>query len=164
MVGPRARPLHKLCRYLDGPARMPPSLHVQIVRASAILRDVLWQELQCRVTMKASVFSFVDDTHPATTELLDDAVCEIVWSIMGRNWSNLRTPRTGESTRGKGAETCRIDGALVSTRGADSSNPCKRKQDLRWLSSGPAPPVASLSSQFSSVLHDSRQLRLPSSD
>jgi hypothetical protein len=35
---------------------------------------IVWQEFQCDKTMEARVFGFVDDTHAATAELLDDSV------------------------------------------------------------------------------------------
>jgi len=36
--------------------------------------DVFWEKLESNESMKPCVLSFVDDTHPAASQLLDDAV------------------------------------------------------------------------------------------
>jgi hypothetical protein len=41
------------------------------------------QELEGDKAAEIYVFGFVDDSHPATAELLDDTVCEMVWPIIG---------------------------------------------------------------------------------
>ena len=39
-----------------------------------IFGDLIGQELEGHKTMESDVFGLVDDTHPASAELLDDAV------------------------------------------------------------------------------------------
>jgi hypothetical protein len=39
-----------------------------------VFRDVIWQKLEGDKAMEPNIFGFVNDTHPATTQLLNDAV------------------------------------------------------------------------------------------
>ena len=39
-----------------------------------IARDVIGKELKCHETVQAGVLSFVDHTHPAAAQFLDDAI------------------------------------------------------------------------------------------
>ena len=39
-----------------------------------ILPDFIWQELQGGKSVQVYVFRLIDDTHPTTAQLLDDAV------------------------------------------------------------------------------------------
>src|SRR5262249_4446131 len=40
----------------------------------SIIRHVFWQKLQSDEAMQASIFGFIDNTHPATTQFFKDSI------------------------------------------------------------------------------------------
>ena len=55
-------PMHSLC------------LAPESFQCLMVPRDFVWQELERHEAVQACILGLVDDTHPTTTEFLDDAV------------------------------------------------------------------------------------------
>jgi hypothetical protein len=54
--------------------RGSPSFALEPFKYLRIMCEVVWQELQGHKAVKASIFGFVDNAHPATAELLQDSI------------------------------------------------------------------------------------------
>ena len=44
------------------------------VQSLRVLRDLVWQELQCDEAAEVFVFSLIDNSHPAAAKLLNNSV------------------------------------------------------------------------------------------
>ena len=73
---------------------MRPWLHARKrLRACAILGHFIRQELEGDKAAEFDVFGLVDDSHPATAELLDDAV---VRDGLADHWAEILGPEIGQ--------------------------------------------------------------------
>jgi hypothetical protein len=79
--------------------------------------NIVGQELQCHTAAEAEVFSFIDHTHPATTEFFQDA---IVGDRLPGNRARVRHERI--LGRARGQVNARWEGRLSSLAETRSEN------------------------------------------
>src|ERR1017187_6938634 len=66
-----------------------------------VFSNVIWQELQGHEAVKLYVFSPVDDTHPASTEFLQDTV---VRDSLVDHWRESYVGELGKSMKARGLQ------------------------------------------------------------
>jgi hypothetical protein len=73
------------------------------------MSNLFRQEFQGDEPTKVSVLGFVDHTHPAATQLFQDAVMEMIWPISweGDDTAGMLRPRSELSSRWDSAEADR---------------------------------------------------------
>ena len=87
------------------------SLALETSKCLWIMGYIFWQEFQCDESMEASVFGLVDDAHPATTQLLEDAVVRDVLhdhcgEMLGhRKGKSMKVPRLATCERSVGVKS-----------------------------------------------------------
>ena len=74
MPGPHTHRLREWCRCWDGSVQKPPVPPAEIERVPADFGDVVRKELQRDKAMQLDVLGLVNNAHPSSAELLDNAV------------------------------------------------------------------------------------------